>query len=739
MTRIDRLRQRVRDRLHARDRILIPKEWRTDGLPLSLPERKAYALAIVMARMPLAVDDDELIVGRRTVFGGRNDADFAKDPSRVGLSAMPHYATNEEIERLSRKTALNEGMEGEDSPFYVVFNAHEGGAPDHNVAGYQTVLEKGIRGIIREAEEAMGRHGTDRHPFLRAVIIVYAALSGLILRYRDFVLQKAESAPEPRNAELVKISEVLGWIASNPPRDAQEAVQLYWFTHLAILMENHGAMCNGRIDLLLAPFEETATDEQWAELMGCLIVKLNEQADIALGDIDYAGSDNIVIGGLAKDGSDGTNRITAAYLEAVAQTRLIGPELSIRLHKESPDWLIKRVAELIASGVNHIALFNDDLFVPNLISAGIAPEDARDYSIDWCQDVSIGGRSAFFLGGQFSLAHTLLEVLRASPDDIGYDDFLDRYMKAISDKIGAIVRFCNDAEKTPGIGGVTCVHIENRVGAETLSPAIFFSGMCEGAVEKGLDMTQGGLKYSHKGINLFTATNAINSLAAVKTAVYDEKWVTLAELKKALAANFEGYEPLRKRLLNLPKWGNDDDRVDRIGADLIDFGLSEIRKHRTKRGDMFLAGIHQPYNLNFGAKLGATPDGRRAGEAVPVGISAVNGTDKLGSTAVMASLSKLDPKLCQWNYALALKFHPSIFAGEGRQKFEMLIRGAIDMGIMEIQCNVLDDKVLKNAQLHPEEHGDIMVRVWGYSAYFVRLTRRLQDEIIERTTYKSIR
>ena len=737
MSRLDRLQQRVRDRLHARDRITLQPEWDTHELPVSLPERKAYALAMVMDRMPLAIDDDELIVGRRTVFGRRADTELSVNPSNVSLSAYPHYATEEEIVRLGAKGKLTEGSEGSDNPLYVVFTAGEAATPGHNVAGYQTVLEKGLRGIIADAEKAMAHLDDARHPFLRAVMITYTGLSHLILRYRNLALEKASQAMDNRKAELTHIADVLTWIAAQPPRDAQEAVQLYWFTHLAVLMENHGAMCNGRIDQLLAPFEKTATFDEWVDLMGCLIVKLNEQSDVGLGANDYAGSDNLVLGGVRSDGIDGTNTITSAYLEAVDQTRLIGPELSIRLHSGTPDWLISRVTSLIASGVNHIALYNDDTFVPNLVDAGITPEDARDYSIDWCQDISIGGRTSFFLGGQFSLTHTLLEVLKAAPDDLSYDDLVRQYKSTITEKIKAIVRFSNDAEKTPGMLSNTCVYSDNRLGEEVLSPAIFFSGTCEGAIEKGLDILQGGLKYGHKGINLFTSTNAINSLAAIKIAVYDERWLSLAELKKVLADDYAGHETLRLRLEALPKWGNDDDRVDQIGVDLIEFGLTEIRKHRTITGDMFLAGIHQPYNQAFGVKLGATPDGRKAGESVPVGISPVNGTDRHGPTAVMASLAKLNPALCQWNYALALKFHPSLFAGEGKEKFEQLIKGALRSNIMEFQFNVLDDEVLRDAQLHPEKHGDIMVRVWGYSAYFVRLTRSLQDEIIARTVHKA--
>lgn len=737
MTRLDRLQQYVRDRQHARKRILMPPEWQTCDLPVPLVERKAVALALLMERMPLVVQDDELIVGSRTVFGCLPDTDLISDPSHVSLHAYPHYARADEIALLGAKSGLSEGTEGGDQACYVVFGAGEASAVGHNVAGYQIILDKGIDGIIKSAQTAIGKLDELRHPFLRAVCVVYSALRNLILRYRDYVIRLTVQASETRRAELENIARVLDWISGNPPRCAQEAVQLYWFTHLALLMESHGAICNGRIDQLLARYEDSADDQQWIELLGCLIVKLNEQSDVHQGSIEYAGMDNIVIAGLRPDGTDGTNRITAAYLEAVLQTRLVAPELSVRLHNETPDWLINRVTDLIASGINHIALYNDTVFVPNLVDAGIAPEDARDYAIDLCQDVSIGGRADFFLGGQFSLAHTLLETLEDAPDNISYTDLVVLYKQAIAEKIKTVVRFCNNAEKTQGARCNTCVHTENRIGVETLSPLPFFSGICVGAVEQGLDMTQGSLKYGHKGINLFTATNAINSLSAIKQAVYEQMWLTLADLKTMLKQNYDGYETIRLRLEGLPKWGNDDDSVDLVGKDLIDFGLAEIRKHRTSRGDPYLAGIHQPYNFSFGRRLRATPDGRKAGEPVPVGISPMSGTDNNGPTAVFSSNAKLNPALCQWNYALALKFHPALFEGDGKEKFSQMIKTAIKMKIMEFQINVLDDEVLRDAQLHPEKHGNIIVRVWGYSAYFVKLPREMQDEIIARTVHRS--
>jgi formate C-acetyltransferase len=233
-----------------------------------------------------------------------------------------------------------------------------------------------------------------------------------------------------------------------------------------------------------------------------------------------------------------------------------------------------------------------------------------------------------------------------------------------------------------------------------------------------------------------TPVTAANSLAAIKHCVFDRKEVTPADLKAALAVNFEGWDALRKKLLAAPKWGNDDDRVDLLGKDLLEFSSREILKHRTISGDPFMPGIHQPHTFAVGEGLSATPDGRPQGEPVPVTLSPANGTDRNGPTAAMCSAAKIDPKMTPWNFALSLNFDPATVSGpEGIERFTHLFRAFFAMGGMELQGNVVSIDTLRDAQVHPDQYPGLVVRVWGFSGRFVELAKGYQDDLIARTSH----
>ena len=267
-------------------------------------------------------------------------------------------------------------------------------------------------------------------------------------------------------------------------------------------------------------------------------------------------------------------------------------------------------------------------------------------------------------------------------------------------------------------------------------PMPFTSGTLNDCIERGRDLADGGARYSDMGVYISSPVNAVNSLAAIRKVVFEDKTATPAQIVRALDGNFEEDELLRQRLLSAPKWGNDDDAVDLIAKDVLEFVCNEVQSHEMDNGRHYLSGIHQAHHVANGAQVGATPDGRRAGEPFPVTLSPANGTARLGPTAVMRSMTKLDPMIFQWNCALGINLDPAGLRTEaGKRKFAALVRAYLSMGGPQLQCMVVDAETLRAAKRSPDSHGNLIVRVWGFCARFVDLSPEYQDEMIERTTH----
>lgn len=686
---------------HGRHRIPLPADWSTSHLNCSIPERKAHSLKLVLERMPIFIEDEEPIVGSRTVFGPKSpgQTEINHPSSDVGLWAYPRYLT--EAERSVGATMP------------------EGGSKAHYVAGYRKVLELGFGGIIDQASRRLkGEQSPEKRNFLSAVCIAYEGASVLARRYADLVSKMAQKASGRREAELEGIAEVCAHVAIWPPRDFHEALQLFWFTHIALMVENHCLMSFGRFDQYMERFYDTHPPAKTQELLECLLIKLNDQADVKQGEGHY-GSDNLMLSGTRPDGRDATNRLTYACLDALDRLRLANPQFNIRLHKNSPRELVQQACDLARQGLGQLAFYNDDAVIPSLAGVGFPVEDARGYALDACQDILIEGSSDFYLGGSVELTPLLLEVLEESNGQATFAQLIESYKEEIA-----------KAVQMRAEGYV------RSLAYPVVSPLPFLSATLDDCIAKGLDVTQGGLKYRDKGMFVMSPVNAVNSLAAIRKVVFDDTAASLVEVKNACRNNFEGCEPLRQRLLAAPKWGNDDDEVDLLGKELLEFACQEILKHRIDSEARFLSGIHQPHHVTGGARVGATPDGRKAGEPFPVTMAPVNGTEHKGPTAVIKSVTKIDPMLCQWNSALTLSFHPTAIAGEeGLKKFESFLQTFLLLGGIQLQTNVVDTETLRAAQRQPEKYRDLVIRVWGFSAYFVDLSPGYQEEVIARTAH----
>ncbi len=701
MSRIDYLRVKMLNAEHGRHRILLPADWSTNHLNCSLPERKAHSLKLVLERMPIFIEDEELIVGSRTVFGPKRSGqtEINHPSSDVGLWAYPQYLTEEERS--------------------VGATVSEGGSKAHYVAGYRKVLELGFGGTIDQASRRLkDEQLPEKRNFLSAVGIAYEGASVLAQRYADLASEMAQKASGRRKTELERIAEVCAHVAIRPPRDFYEALQLFWFTHISLMVENHSLMSFGRFDQYMERFYDTYPPTETQELLECLLIKFNDQADIKQGEGHY-GSDNLMLSGKRPDGRDATNRLTYVCLDALERLRLVNPQFNVRLHKNSPQELVKQSCDLVRQGLGQLAFYNDDAVIPSLAGVGFPVEDARDYALDACQDILIEGSSDFYLGGSVELTPLLLEVLEASNDQATFMQLIESY----KEKIAKVVQMRAEG------------YIQS-LARPVVSPLPFLSATLDDCIAKGLDVTQGGLKYRDKGMFVMSPVNAVNSLAAIRKVVFDDAAASFAEVKNACRNNFEGCEPLRQRLLAAPKWGNDDDEVDLLGKELLEFACQEILKHRIDSEARFLSGIHQPHHVTGGARVGATPDGRKAGQPFPVTMAPVNGTERKGPTAVIKSVTKIDPMLCQWNSALTLSFHPTAITGEeGLRKFESFLQTFLLLGGIQLQTNVVDTETLRAAQREPEKYRDLVIRVWGFSAYFVDLSPGYQEEVIARTAH----
>jgi pyruvate-formate lyase len=688
--RIERLRQRMNDGEHLRHRVTAPDDWSVSEIDASVPERRAAALKAVL-EMPVAIEPDELIVGMRTIVGPDDETG-----QRSWTIPSPTYYRGEEWKGFS------------------------GGVATHNVPGFNNVIDCGLGGLADRARARLADEADEfKREHLRSFVTALEAVSGFCRRYSDLADQMAADEADPvRRGELLTVAEVCRHVANERPRNLHEAIQLYWFTWLGVVMEVGALVSFGRLDQVLEPFWPTDPAEQGfaQELIDCLVVKCNDQND--LWRTHSLVNNALMLGGLKRDGTDGVNAVTWAVLDSVERLKMPDPQPAVRFHKDGPPELLNESCRMWRDGYSQISAWNDDVFVPAMVGMGFDAADARDYAIDACQDVNIFGKSQFYMAGSISLAGEMLETLNDGTDHATWEDFLADYeghlAKTTHDRLTGYVR----EHQKPG------------------DPTPFLSTTLDDCIERGLGGADGGLRFGDKGVFLGEPVCAINSLSAIKHVVYDTKAATLAEVRAACDADFEGCEDLRRKLLDAPKWGNDDDAVDLIGRDVVAFVSREINKYRIDENRRFLAGTHQAHHVMVGNGMPATPDGRHKGNALSPSMAPANGTEQNGPTAVIKSATKLDHSLTQWNFSLTINFDPSGMTGEsGLSKFTALIQTFLAMQGPQLQVNCVSADTLRAAQKDPGAYQDLVVRIWGFCDRFVDLLPEYQEELIQRTKH----
>jgi formate C-acetyltransferase len=623
------------------------------------------------------------------------------------------------------------------------------------VIDFGSVLNAGLNELIRRAERELStirflnsQKAIKKAEFLEAVMISLNAIIRLAHRYAKLAEELAAKEADPvRRGELERIAEACRWVPANPARNFHEAMQSFWLTYL---------VCNpsptlgiGRFDQYMYPFYKRdkeagrITDEEVLALLAELRIKDMELISTPIREVkrqQYAGLakwHNMVIGGVTPDGRDATNELTYLVLEAIKYVRTPHHTVTLRVHDDTPDELMIKALEVVKLGLGMPAFIGDKSYIDFLVSQGVPLEVARDYCVAGCIEATIPARSrqskcTFFVlpkvleillnNGVDPRTGLKLGPFEVNLDNIkGFDDFLGLFKKYLSYFIGLAAELINiDLAKTT-----------------ELAPPVD-SALLADALTSGENLMERQVLYENLGaISSCGMINVVDSLAAIKKLVFEEGRVTLSQLRDALAANWRGYEDLRKMFLSAPKYGNDDDYVDSIAADLYIFFADEVSKYRTINGGRWVpGGISISSMWAGGAITGATPDGRFAGEVLADGAaSPMRGRDVNGPTAVIKSASKIPQQRFQ-SFLLNMKFHPSALkTTEDLRKLAILIKTYFKLGGKHVQFNVVSRETLIEAQKHPENYRDLIVRVAGYSAHFIELAKPVQDEIIKRTEH----
>lgn len=803
--------------------VLLTESYRqTENEPMVI--RRAKAFRHILENIPIIIRDRELIVGSTTIAprGCQTYPEFsykwleAEFDTVEKRTADPFYISEQTKRELKEANAYWKGRTTSDlatsymEPETLTAMEHNIFTPGnyfyngvgHVTVKYEEVLAIGFAGIRAKAEKELESmslaHGDyqKKSRFLEAVMISCDAAVTYANRYSALAKKEAQSCQDTvRRKELLRIAENCANVPENGARSFYEACQSFWFVQQLLQIESSGhSISPGRFDQYMYPYykkdldEGKITRESAQELLDCIWVKLNDlnkcrDAVSAEGFAGYSLFQNLIVGGQDADGIDVTNDLSFMCIDASKHVFLPQPSLSVRVWNGSSHELLIRAAELTRTGIGLPAYYNDEVIIPALLSRGLTMEDAREYNIIGCVEPQKAGKTEGWHDAAFFNMCRPLELVFSNGMDKGvqvglktgnveemktFDEFYDAYKAQMNYAIELLVNADN---------AIDMAHAER-------CPLPFESSMVDDCIHRGRALQEGGAIYNFTGPQGFGIANMADSLYAVKTLVYDEKKVTMKELKEALATNYgkglssedvaavtsqiagelrnagrkitekgigtilnmviaaskssavkQNGERLLDLIENVPKFGNDIPEVDAFARDVAYTYTRPLQNYRNPRGGMFQAGLYPvSANVPLGAQTGATPDGRLAHQPVADGVSPSAGKDVNGPTAAANSVARLDHYIASNGTLFNQKFHPSALSGrQGLENFVGLIRSYFDQKGSHMQFNVVSRETLLDAQEHPENYKHLVVRVAGYSALFTTLSRSLQDDIIRRT------
>ena len=610
---------------------------------------------------------------------------------------------------------------------------------DHYAPDYWTVLEVGVPGLIDRIDASMQTHANepDRVDYLRAMRRTMCALqTRLSLHARRAEELMGADGYDCERLQYIKTN--CDNLASDAPRTFAEALQLVWMIHSCFLYEARYAMALGRMDQFLYPFyandiaEGRLTQEDAILLLENVFMKIHERY-VMKNEDDVV---NICIGGVRpEDGECALNDLSYAILRAVGNVNLPGPNLSLRVTPDTPDWFLDECLKIIGTGLGYPALMNNDVNMAALRRYGYEETDIRNYCMVGCIENFMSGSQPPWTDGRFDTPRFLEYIFFHGKGlwEVGHgldtgdvseitsmEEFMDRYETQLRAGVAQYMEdyyrwhICPNPEKTP---------------------MPFLSCFCRACIGRGLDINMGGAKYpSAHGAALMGVGTTSDSLAAIEKVVFVDHAATLTEIGEAMKANFEGYDDLRELLIAAPKYGNNDEFVDKYARWFLSFLTEEFRKYRSHDGGcIYTIMAANVNNIWAGMNIGATPDGRLARQPLSDAASPTYGRDTRGATATILSVSKPDYTLSACGTVVNQKFHPSMFEDGKRDKLLALIRVYFSRGGQEIQINATSPEVLRDAMEHPEKYPELIVRVSGFSARFVTLARDVQMDILART------
>lgn len=634
-------------------------------------------------------------------------------------------------------------------------------APGHAVLD-DKIYRRGLRDMKGDIAVALaGMDDRDpetpaRRDTLQSMEIACDAMIRFAERHAELAEEMADAASDSdRRRELLRIAEVCRRVPAQAPRDFHEAVQAYWFCHLGVVTELNGwdAFSPGHLDQHLGPFFQRGLDdgtlsrESAKELLEALFVKFNNHPAppkvgvTAAESGTYTDFANITLGGVRADGSDGSNAVTDLLLDVIEELHLLQPSTNLLLSDVTPDAVLARALEVIRRGFGFPSLFNNEMVVEQQLRVGKTPADARAGGCSGCVETGAFGKESCVLTGYFNLPKILELTLHDGIDPRTGN----RLLPSIGLETGTLEDFDSlFAAFEQHLSKAIEVKLEGnavieRIYADSM-PAPFLSVLIDDCITNGRDYNSGGARYRNRYVQMVGIGTITDSLSAIQTLVFEEDLLSLESLLAILDRDFAGNEPLRQRLLNrTPRWGNDDDRADDLMSRVFNAAVGMVDGQPSVTGGKYrVQMLPTTCHVYFGAVTGATPDGRRAGRPLSEGISPVQGSDRLGPTAVLRSAAKMDHRLTGGTL-LNMKLTPALIEGaEGIEDISRLVRGYFRLGGHHLQFNVVKAEVLRAAKADPEEWRDLIVRVAGYSDYFCDLSLELQDEIIDRTEHAEV-
>jgi len=819
---VDNLYKKLPEVEASRAALITQSYMETENEPMIT--RRGKAFAHILDNIPIIIRDEELIVGSSTIAprGCQTYPEFSFEWLEAEFNTLetraadPFYISEETIKALKEinkywkgKTTSELAISYMDPRAYAAFN-HEMfttgnyffNGVGHITVNYPKVINYGYKKILEETYEALGKlQMTDaeysgKKAFLEAVIMSLQAVIRYAHRYSALAKEMAEKTNDPqRKQELLNISKITAKVPENPAETFQEALQSFWFVQQLLQLESSGhSISPGRFDQYMYPFfardieKGTLTREHAQELLDCVWVKLNDlnkcrDCVSAEGFAGYSLFQNLIVGGQDIHGIDATNDLSFMCITATEHVFLPQPSFSIRVWNGSPHSLLIRAAELTRTGIGFPAYYNDEVIIPQLISRGLTPEEARDYNIIGCVEPQTPHRTEGWHDAAFFNMCRPVELVFSNGVDKGvqlgpttgnvseldtFEKFFNAYDKQMDHFIKCLVN---------SINAIDYAHKER-------CPLPFESSMVDDCIGRGKALQEGGAVHNFSGPQGFGVANMTDALWAIKKLVYEQRKYTLEFYKEAIDNNYgedmdihqaekltkkilsglakEGqeitedlaaktfamvsknkcspekkaqYQKLKDDIESLPKFGNDIEEVDDFAREVTYVYTKKLDQYKNPRGGIFQAGLYPvSANVLLGSQTGTTPDARLAFTPIADGVSPAAGRDVNGPTACCNSVSHIDHFIASNGTLFNMKFHPTALAGvAGLENFVSLVRGYFDKKGTHMQFNVVSRETLRDAQKHPEKYKGLVVRVAGYSALFTTLSRALQNDIINRT------